>query len=185
MLSTLTELIHIITGLFKSQVALQIEILALRHQLNVLQRKHPKRVKLKPWDRIFWIWLSRIWPGWKDALVIIKPDTVIKWHKKGFKLYWRYLSKRRQPGRPKVPAMIRKLIRQMSRENPLWGAPRMHGELLKWGMMSGKHRSQSTWLNPTILRHRAGEPFLITTRIRSLPWTFSPYRPSFSRCCTS
>jgi transposase InsO family protein len=100
----------------------------------VLRRSAPKRLKLRPTDRILWVWLRRVWADWKSALVIVKPDTVIAWHRQGFRLYWTWKIRRGKPGRPAVPQEIRDLIRTMSRNNPLWGAPRIHGELLKLGI---------------------------------------------------
>jgi putative transposase len=115
-------------GFFVSRSDLILENLALRQQLTVQQRTI-KRPKLKRKDRIFWAWLSRIWPQWKSALIVVKPETVIKWHRQGFKLYWRWKSRSKKVGRPKVKKEIRDLIRQMSRENPTWGAPRIQAEL--------------------------------------------------------
>jgi putative transposase len=112
---------------------MQIEILALRHQLAVLQRQK-KRVSLRAADRLLWVLLSRIWKQWRSALVVVKPETVIAWHRKGFRLYWRWKSRAGKCGRPCVSREIRELIRQMSKANPLWGAPRIHGELLKLGI---------------------------------------------------
>ena len=118
----------------RTRVALQAEILALRHQLLVLQRGNKKqRLRLSPADRLLWAWLSRIWPEWKSALRIVKPETVIAWHRKGFRLYWSWKSRRRL-GRPAVAAEVRELIRRMSVANPGWGAPRIHGELGKLGI---------------------------------------------------
>jgi transposase InsO family protein len=122
---------------FRTRAALEIELLALRHQLNVLQRS-VKRPKLTAADRFFWSRLSRFWTGWRSALVIVRPETVIAWHRKGFRLFWTWKVRRGQPGRPPVSPETRKLIRQMSRENPLWGAPRIHGELLKLGIDIGE-----------------------------------------------
>jgi hypothetical protein len=115
-----------------SRVALQLEILALRHQLQVLQRTRLRRVRLAKTDRCLWALLSRIWTGWQMALVIVKPETVIAWHRRGFRLWWTWKSRHRI-GRPAVPADIRTLIRTMAQSNPRWGAPRIHGELLKLG----------------------------------------------------
>ena len=111
-----------------SRAALAAENLALRQQLSVLAHtvKHPK---LRPRDRRFWVWLSRLWPHWRSVLRIVQPDTVLKWHKRGFKLYWRWKSQPRQVGRPPVDKDIRDLIRQMARQNPLWGAPHICSEL--------------------------------------------------------
>ena len=115
-------------GLFVSRSNLILENLALRQQLTVQQRTI-KRPKLKRKDRIFWAWLSRIWPQWKSALIVVKPETVIKWHRQGFKLYWRWKSRPSKVGRPIIGKEIRDLIRQMSQENPTWGAPRIQSEL--------------------------------------------------------
>jgi len=122
---------------FRSRAALELEILALRHQLSVLQRS-VKRPKLTTSDRLLWAGLCRIWPDWQSALVIVKPETVIAWHRKAFRLFWTWKSHHGRPGRPAVPHDVRELIRRMSRENPLWGAPRIHGELLKLGIDVGE-----------------------------------------------
>ena len=116
-----------------SRATLQLENIALRHQVAVLKRERP-RPWLRPLDRVFWVFLSRLWPHWKDALVIVKPETVIGWHRQGFRLFWKWKSCHGKPGRPRTSKEIRELIRRMSRENPLWGAPRIHGELLKLGI---------------------------------------------------
>ena len=106
---------------FKSRAALQLENLALRHQLGVLRRS-VKRPKLTSADRLLWTWLCEVWSDWQSALVIVKPETVIGWHRKGFRLFWTWKVRHGQPGRPPVSKEIRQLIRKMSRENPLWGA---------------------------------------------------------------
>jgi len=121
--------------IFRDKTDLVLENLALRHQLSVLKRK--KKPKLKSLDRIFWAWLSRIWPSWKSPLVFVKPGTVIKWHRKGFKLYWKWKS-RHKVGRPKIPKEVRKLIRQMCLENPTWGVPIIHSELQLLGYDIGE-----------------------------------------------
>src|ERR1700704_6530451 len=113
-----------------SRAALQLEVLALRHQLQVLQRTRPRRLRLARADRWLWGLLSRIWAGWRTALVIVKPETVIAWHRRGFRLWWTWKSRRRI-GRPTVPADVRTPIRTMANANPHWGAPGIHGELLK------------------------------------------------------
>jgi putative transposase len=114
----------------KSRAALHLENLALRHQLGVRQRS-VKRPILAPPDRLLWAWLCGAWNDWRSPLIIVKPDTVIAWHRKGFRLFWTGKVSRGEPGRPPVSKETRALIRQMSRENPLWGAPRIHGELRK------------------------------------------------------
>jgi transposase InsO family protein len=132
----------------RRRAALQIEILALRHQLGILQRS-VKRPKLTATDRFLWAWLSSVWADWRSALVIVKPETVIAWHRKGFRLFWTWKVRHGQPGRPPVPQDLRDLIRKISRENPLWGAPRIHGELLKLGIDIGE-----TSVSKYLVRHR-------------------------------
>ena len=126
-----------VVGLFRSRVALQAEILVLRHQLNVLRRKSPRRVALGNIDRAVLIGLYRLAPKVLEALKIIGPETVIRWHRAGFRAYWRCKS-RPLGGRPKTSADIRQLVREMSLANPFWGAPRIHGELLKLGITVGQ-----------------------------------------------
>src|ERR1700686_227372 len=133
MMSVLVLLLLTLRTWARSRAALQLEVLALRHQLQVLQRSRPRRVRLAKADRWLWGQLSRIWTGWRTALVIVKPETVIAWHRQGFRLWWAWRSRRRI-GRPTVPADIRTLIRTMAQANPRWGAPRIHGELLKLGI---------------------------------------------------
>ena len=123
----------------RGRVALQLEILALRHQIGVLRRSAPKRPKLTKADRLFWIWLSRVWQDWRSALFLVKPETVISWHRKAFQMFWTWKSRKHQCGRPPVSKETRQLIRRrMSRENPTWGAPRIHSELLKVGIDIGE-----------------------------------------------
>ena len=133
MISVLISLLATLTGLVRSRASLHVEVLALRHQLLVLQRSRPRRLRLVKADRWLWVWLSRSWTDWRAALVIVKPETVIAWHRQGFRLLWTWKSRHRG-GRPPVPADVRALIRTMSQNNPLWGAPRIHGELLKLGV---------------------------------------------------
>ena len=122
---------------FRTHADIQLEVLALRHQVTVLQRTNPKP-KLRPADRRLWVWLSRSWSRWRSALVIVKPDTVVDWHRRGFRWYWTWKVRHGKAGRPSVPKATRELIRTMSRDNVLWGAPRIHGELLKLGILSSQ-----------------------------------------------
>ena len=108
---------------------LGMEIAALRHQLIVFKRKQP-RPRLYSCDRAFWVALRHLWPAWVNALIMVKPDTVVSWHSAGFRLFWRLRSRPRRLGRPKVSLEVRHLIRRMKSDNPSWGAPRIHGELL-------------------------------------------------------
>ena len=121
-------------SLVRSRLELETEILALRHQLAVLQRQAPRRPRLGRADRLLWVLLSRLWPNWRRAVQIVTPDTVVRWHRRGFALYWRWKSRPRGTGRPAVAVDIRALIRQMHAANALWGAPRIHGELRKLGL---------------------------------------------------
>jgi len=116
----------------KSRADLQAENLILRYQLDVLRRSKPKRIPIARIDRFIFVWLYRLWPASIRAVRIVHPKTLIRWHREGFRLYWRWKSLPRG-GRPRVGAELRALIRQMSEQNPLWGAPRIHGELLKLG----------------------------------------------------
>jgi putative transposase len=128
LLSVLRLMILVLTG--HKQVVL--ENAALRQQVAILKRGIP-RPKLRPRDRLFWLVLMRLWKEWKSALVIVQPDTVLSWHRNRFKRHWWKLSRPKTSGRPQVPADLRKLVLKMARENPLWGAPRVHGEILKLG----------------------------------------------------
>jgi hypothetical protein len=124
-------------GLFRSRASLQAEILTLRHELNVLRRKSPQRLTFSSIDRLVFAGLYRLAPGVLDAWKIVRPETVIRWHRAGFRVYWRWKSRPRG-GRLKTPLEIHHLIRKMSLANPLWGAPRIHGELLKLGIDVGQ-----------------------------------------------
>jgi hypothetical protein len=149
MFETIFSVFHSIRQGFRSRAALHAEILALRHQLLVLQRsRRSHKVQLGVADRIFWVWLSQLWNGWRSALAIVKPETVIAWHRRGFRLYWSWKSRHRQ-GRPSVSREVIDLIRKMSMANPRWGAPRIHGELLKLGF----DLSEST-VAKYMIRHR-------------------------------
>jgi hypothetical protein len=123
--------------LFRSRVSLEAEILILRHQLNIQQRHLPKRLTFNAMDRLILVGLYRLVPNTLKVLTIVTPETVIRWHRAGFRSYWRWKSRPRS-GRPTVSAEIRRLIRAMSIANPLWGAPRIHGELLKLGIEIGQ-----------------------------------------------
>jgi transposase InsO family protein len=133
MVAFLTQLLLAIRSRFSRRARLEAENLILRQQLIVLRRRHPKRVRLLNIDRLLFVWLYRLYPSLLDAIIIIQPETVIGWHRRGFRTYWRWKS-RHVGGRPRIDSEIRALIRRMNRENPLWGAPRIHGELLMLGI---------------------------------------------------
>jgi len=115
---------------------LAIENLALRQQLAVLQRRR-RRPRLAWSDRFFWVTLSRAWSHWREVLLVVKPGTVVRWHRVAFRRFWAWRS-RRPPGRPPTDGDVRCLVRRMADANPLWGAPRIHGELLKLGIDIGE-----------------------------------------------
>ncbi len=133
MRAVLVALVFSLVSVLRSRVSLHLEVLAVRHQLAVLQAVG-QRPRLQPADRILWVWLSRAWAGWQDALVLVKPRTVISWQRKRFRDHWRRLSGRGRPGRPAIAQEIRDLIRKMSESNPSWGSPRIRSELRKLGI---------------------------------------------------
>ena len=165
MIAFMSLILHVVVSPLKTKARLEVEIIMLRHQLNVLRRRVPTKPKFAVVDRLLFVWLYRLFPAVLDAIAIVQPETITRWHRTGFRLYWRWKSRSRG-GRPKVPMEIRRLIREMSLANRLWGAPRIHGELLKLGIevaestvakymaRGGRGRSQ-TW--KTFLRnHVAG-----------------------------
>jgi hypothetical protein len=125
--------VRMLCDCFKPRPRLEAEILALRHQLNILQQRGPRRLHLRWADRALFIWLYRRCPRILDTITIVRPETIVRWHRMGFAAYWRWKS-RPLGGRPRIGKEVRDLIRRMSFENPLWGAPRIHGELLKLGI---------------------------------------------------
>jgi len=132
MIDVLRLLRSVLASLFKSRARLELEILVLRQQINVLRRQEPKRLRLTNLDRLAFVWLYRLCPAVIDAVTLLRPETLLGWHRKGFRAYWRWKSRSRG-GRPRVRRDIRDLIHEISLANPLWGAPRIHGELLKLG----------------------------------------------------
>ncbi len=168
-------------GLFRSKASLEAEIVTLRHQLYVLRRKSPKRLAFGDFDRLVFAGLYRIAPRVANALVILQPETVIGWHRAGFRLFWRWKSRSRG-GRPKVPLEIRQLIRDMSLANPLWGAPRIHGELLKLGIEIGQTRSSNTWQGTGGPHRKDGRRSSAIMPIGSPRWTSSSFRHSHFGC---
>src|SRR5438445_3426207 len=119
MVAILSAIFSILEFRIRSRASLELELIALRHQVTVLRRRRPGRPQLSSLDRLLWVWLYRIWPQVIDAMVLVTPATVVQWHRKGFRLYWRWRS--RCPRRPKIGVEIRALIRCMSKANPLWG----------------------------------------------------------------
>ena len=181
-------------GRFRSKASLEAEILALRHQLNVLRRTSPRRPVFSNFDRMIFVCLYRIAPRILDAITIVEPETVIRWHRAGFRSFWRWKSSRRA-GRPSVPPEIRRLIREMSLANPLWGAPRIHGELLKLGIdvgqtsvakyMARRRRPPSQGWRTFLLNHADGIAS-IDLWLPQIPsaWREGPNRVMNARCGT-
>ncbi|MDH3511776.1 MAG: helix-turn-helix domain-containing protein [Gammaproteobacteria bacterium] len=173
MLKTMLKWFGIVLGtLFsvcRTHRALALENLALRQQLAVMKHRQP-RPRSTDGDRLFWLVLSRLWGDWQSILHVVQPATVVRWHRQGFRYYWRWESRHR--GRPKIDATLRNLIREISKANPLWGAPRIHGELLNLGI----EVSQAT-VSKYIIRGRKPPPrhgrrsWIIMPRISSR-WIF-------------
>jgi len=138
MISFVSAVLSLLSFRLRRRASLELEVIALRHQLGVLRRQCPRRLRLRSSDRLFWAWLYRLWPRCLEAMVLVKPATVVHWHRSGFRLYWRWRSRLGRRGRPAVDYDVRILICRMSQANPLWGAPRIHGELLKLGIRIGQ-----------------------------------------------
>jgi transposase InsO family protein len=151
MLKLVNSMVSMLARRFRSRAVVELENLALRHQLHVLRRQQPGRPRLFAVDRLLWVWLYRLWPRYLDAMMLVKPATVVQWHRQGFRLFWRWRSR---SGRPSVDREVRDLIRQMNAANPLWGAPRIHGELLKLGI----EISQATVAKYMVRRRGAPSP---------------------------
>jgi hypothetical protein len=163
MVAILHLLATFVGDVFKSRRRLRAENLFIRHQLNIALRQAPRRLRLHSSDRALLVWMTRIWPNLLDVSRVVKPETILRWHRSGFKVFWRWKSRNRA-GRPKVDRELRELIRRMCRENPLWGAPRIHGELLMLGfevaqstvskyMVRGRRTPSQSW--KTFLRNHA------------------------------
>src|ERR1700724_2022543 len=159
MITIISALLSVLSFRFRRRASLELELVALRHQLAVLRRQCSGRPRIFSSDRLLWMWLYRIWPRALNAMVLVKPATVIQWHRKGFRLYWRWGSRSRSVGRAKVSSETRDLIRQMRMANPLWGAPRIHGELLKLGIEVSREISAVAPQSPLPdLAHLSAEP---------------------------
>jgi hypothetical protein len=145
MIDAVVLLVGAILRLFHGRRRLLLENLALRQQLAALKRRRP-RPRLAVFDKLFWILARRFWSEWNQALIVVTPETVVRWHRAGFRLYWKLISKVRRPiGRRQIPKEVRELIFRMVAENPTWGAPRIHGELLMLGFDISE-RTISRWM---------------------------------------
>jgi hypothetical protein len=168
---------------FKSRTQLQLEIVYLRKQLEILTRT-ASRPRFRPSERFFFSVLTHIFSSWQSTLLIIKPETVIRWHQQGFRLYWRWKS-RSELGRPKIPQEQIDLIKQIANDNPLWGAPRIHGEMLKLGSISQNLPCCDTCpRNPRDLPANTARHFSRITPRKSSQWTSWLSPPSHFGCST-
>src|SRR5450759_4758003 len=164
MTELLIRIFGVLASLLKSRAKLEAENLVLRQQINVLRRRAPKRPHLNNTDRFLFVWLYRWFPSILGAIAIVRPETIIRWHRAGFRVYWRSRSRNRI-GRPKVSAELRTLIGEMSGANHLWGAPRIHGELLKLGFDVASRRLLGICAAAGCHRLRAGIPFCTIMRM--------------------
>lgn len=174
MITLLLHLLRLLPFLFGGHRQLALENLALRQQLAVYKRAII-RPPLRRADRLFWIGLARIWTGWRQALVIVTPATVLLWQRRRFREYWTRLSRPASGGRPHVPPEIKALIIRMATANPLWGAPRIHGELLKLGINVAERTVSRLMPKRRPGRLRRGE--------RSSPTISGIWSPSISSRC--
>src|SRR3989440_1461393 len=180
-MSLVLALLGTLRAALRTHTALALEDLALRQQLALLRRRS-KRPQFALLDRLLWVWLSNQWARWRDALHVVRPETVIRWHRQGFRAFWTWKSRRGRTGRPPIGSEIAQLVRTMALANPLWGAPRIHGELLKLGFdvsqrtvsrlmpRPSKPRSQ-TWR--TFLQNRTDGDLQCALRVRG-PTASSP-----------
>ena len=154
-------------ALVRRRSDLVLENLALRQQVAVLAASG-RRPSITAVDRWFWLALRRRWLRWTEVLVFVKPETVVRWHRAGFRRYWTWLSQRGRRGRPRKGESLRALIRRMATENAGWGAPKIHGELLSRGTCPASPRART--------RPRVGSPSCVTIGAQSQPWTSSSYQ---------
>ena len=187
-----------VADMFKSRRRLEAENLFLRHQLGIALRRAPPRLRLHGRDRALLVWITRIWPSLLDLSEVVKPETILRWHRSGFKVFWRWKSRHRA-GRPKIDRELRDLIRRMSMENSLWGAARIHGELLMLGfevaqstvskyMVRGRRPPSQTW--KTFLGNHAEaiaaiDMCVVTTLTFNRLFAFLVLGHDRRRCCGS
>ena len=157
MQSLLLALAHFLSTAFRRRLSLQLEVVALRHQLAVYERSRPRRFRIEPGDRVLWSLLARLWPAWRQALRFVQTRTVLEWQRCRFRDHWRRKSQRGGPGRPRIDPELRELIRRISRANPSWGSPRIVGELAKLGIAVAKSTVEKHRIRP------AGTPSPLTS----------------------
>jgi len=171
MVATPIQLLWFCRSLFASRTRLEAENLLLRQQLIVLRRHRLGRVRLRNRDRLVLVWLYRLFPTLLDAILIVQPETILRWQRRGLRAYWRWQS-RKVGGRPRIDGEIRKLIRRMSHDNPLWGAPRIHRELLMLGIEVAES-TVSKDMGDADHHRKAGRLSCAITRRASPRWTCS------------
>src|SRR5215469_13229100 len=163
MFRVLRLLLGSIFRVFRKRSGLLLENLALRQQLAVLKRHRP-RPQIRLFDKLFWVLAKRFWTKWKEALIVVSPETVVRWHRAGFAMYWRAISRTRGViGRKHIPKEARDLIFRMVAENPTWGAPRIHGELLMLGFDLSE-RTISRWMERAPRNHEPAKRWLAFLR---------------------
>src|SRR6202171_2459023 len=171
-----------VVDLFRSRAALEAEIWTLRQQINVLRRTAPKRLSFSVFDHLVFVGLYRLFPKICDVLAIVKPDTIVRWHRAGFRLYWCWKSRRRG-GRPTVPLEIRKLIREMSIANSLWGAPRILESCSSSVSKLGRPAWPSIWPRVEGRRPKVGQHFSTIMPTASRRWICSSSQRFRFVCC--
>ena len=184
MFALLTRFLLALRSVIEVGASREAEILVLRQQLLVLNRKSQPRLRLRNIDRLMLVWLYRLFPSLLDAIVIVKPETVLRWHRRGFRAYWRWKSWRRG-GMPRIDGELRALIRRMSQENPLWGAPRIHGELLMLGLEVSESTVGRYMIRSPDRGRRAGKRSCVIRLAGSLRSICSWSAPYPSNCYTA
>jgi hypothetical protein len=187
MIALFRHLLGWIVSVFRSREDLILENLALRRQLLALHARRPRR-RLSALQKLFWLMLRKLWAGWQKPLLLVTPRTVVHWHRAGFRFYWKWLSRtRHMGGRKAVSQEIRALIFRMAAENSTWGAPRIHGELLKLGWMYRKRRSHAGFgkRRELLIPPSAGSRSSGIIVRRSRRWTSLRYRRLLLGCCTA
>src|ERR1700675_2398313 len=164
-----------VADLFKSRCRLEAENLFLRHQLSIALRRAPARLRLHKGDRALLVWMTQLWPGLLSAAQVVQPETILRWHRAGFKAFWRWKSRQRA-GRPKIDRGLRDLIQRMSKENLQWGASRIHGELLMLGFEVAQSTVSKYMVRGGTPLRKTGRHFFETTRKRLLPLIYAWFR---------
>ena len=183
MLLLITNILLAVCDLFRSRQSLETEVMRLRHENSVLRRQAPARPKLTSFDRWFLVWLHKVSPAQAKLTLLVRPETLLRWHRQGFRCYWRWKSLAK-PGRPRIERATIALIKRMARENVLWGAPRIHGELLKLGFEVAESTVENTCRASD--REAAARPGGHSSRVKlteSRPSISSQFQPSIIKSC--